>query len=162
MAMEPFVPFVSDDLELVKRYERLSVNLARLLSQIFTNLAIDFKISILRSQDYKHFRGWHFKFKEHRCWYGISFASATFLRTRFQILVDGDWQTMRDGLKAKGYAELTWNDKGPWLAKEQPTDALNVTSRDEQITLFTAIVTEHLNVVEGLEFQAPGSLNVIP
>jgi len=162
MAMEPFVPFVSDDLELLKRYERLSINLSRLLSQIFTNLAIDFKISILRSQDYKQFRGWHFKFKEHKCWYGISFASATFLRTRFQILVDGDWQTMRDGLKAKGFVELTWNDKGPWLAKEQPTDALAAANRDEQIKVFTEIVKESLNVVEALEFQGPGSLNVLP
>ena len=162
MAMEPFVPFVSDDLELIKRYERLSINLSRLLSQIFTNLAIDFKISILRSQDYKHFRGWHFKFKEHKCWYGVSFASSTFLRTRFQILVDGDWQTMRDGLKAKSYSELTWNDKGPWLAKEQPTDALSVANRDEQIKVFTEIVKECLNVVEALEFQGPGSLNVLP
>lgn len=162
MAMEPFVPFVSDDLELIKRYERLSINLSRLLSQIFTNLAIDFKISILRSQDYKHFRGWHFKFKEHKCWYGVSFASATFLRTRFQILVDGDWQTMRDGLKAKGYTELTWNEKGPWLAKEQATDAINVSNRDEQIKLFTEMVKDNLNVVEGLEFQGPGSLNVLP
>jgi len=159
--MEPFSPFVGEDLELVKRYERLSVNLGRLLSQIFTNLAIDFKISILRSQDWKHFRGWHFKFKEHKCWYGISFASATFLRTRFQVLVDGDWQTLRDGLKAKGYAELSWNDKGPWLAKEQPTEALGVTDRDEQIKAFTDIVKSHLNVIETLEFQAPGSLNVL-
>ncbi len=162
MAMEPFVPFVGDDLELIKRYERLSVNLSRLLSQIFTNLAIDFKISILRSQDYKHFRGWHFKFKEHKCWFGVSFASATFLRTRFQILVDGDWHTMRDGLKAKGYAELTWNEKGPWLAKEHATDAINVSNRDEQIKLFTETVKEHLNVVESVEFQGPGTLNVLP
>ncbi len=160
--MEPFAVFVSDDLELVKRYERLSVNLGRLLSHIFTNLAIDFKISILRSQDWKHFRGWHFKFKEHKCWYGISFASGTFLRTRFQILVDGDWQTLRDGLKGKGYTELTWNDKGPWLAKEQPTDALTVSDRDQQIKIFTEIVKEHLGIVESLEFQPPGSLNVIP
>ncbi len=162
MAMEPFVPFVSDDLELIKRYERLSINLSRLLSQIFTNLAIDFKISILRSQDYKHFRGWHFKFKEHKCWFGVSFASSTFLRTRFQILVDGDWQTMRDGLKAKGYAELTWNEKGPWLAKEQATDAINISNRDEQIKLFTETVKDNLNVVESVEFQGPGSLNVLP
>ena len=160
--MDPFAVFVSDDLELVKRYERLSVNLGRLLSHIFTNLAIDFKISILRSQDWKHFRGWHFKFKEHKCWYGICVASGTFLRTRFQILVDGDWQTLRDGLKGKGYAELTWNDKGPWLAKEQPTDALTVSDRDQQIKIFTEIVKEHLGIVESLEFQPPGSLNVIP
>lgn len=160
--MDPFAVFVSDDLELVKRYERLSVNLGRLLSHIFTNLAIDFKISILRSQDWKHFRGWHFKFKEHKCWYGISFASGTFMRTRFQILVDGDWQTLRDGLKGKGYAELPWNDKGPWLAREQPTDALTVSDRDQQIKIFTEIVKEHLGIVESLEFQPPGSLNVIP
>lgn len=160
--MDPFSPFTSDDLELVKHYERLSINLGRLLSQIFTNLAIDFKISILRSQDWKHYRGWHFKFKDHKCWYGVSFASSTFLRTRFHVLVDGDWQTMRDGLKAKGYAELTWNEKGPWLAKEQPTDALTVSDRDQQIRLFTEIVKEHLGVVESLEFQPPGTLNVIP
>jgi len=159
--MEPYAVFVSDDLELIKRHERLTINLGRLLSQIFTNLAIDYKISILRSQDWKHFRGWNFKFKDHKCWYGISFASPTFLATRFQILVDGEWQTMREGLKAKGYTELTWNEKGPWLAKEEATEALSITDRDQQIKLFTEIVKKHLGIVESLEIQSPGSLNVI-
>ena len=68
---------------------------------------------------------------------------------------------MREGLKAKGYAELTWNDKGPWLAKEQLTDVLAVSDRDQQIKIFTDIIKEHLGVVESLEFQPPSTLNVV-
>ncbi len=151
--MEPFVVIKPEALEIVQQHEKLSQNFKRLLSQIFTLVAIDYKILVGRAQVYGDFSGWHFKFKDYPCWFGVCFKSGNFLGTRFQMKVDGVKPAFKEALaKIKGFEETTW-DKGLWMGREQQTKAIEVSNRDQQVRVFSEIVVAHLNVITAVEAQ---------
>lgn len=151
--MEPYVVIKPEDLELIKKYEKLSVNFKRLLSQIFTLVAIDYKILVGRAQLYGDFSGWHFKFRDYRCWFGVCFKSENFLGTRFHVQTEGTKPGFREGiLKVQGFEEFTW-DKMTWAGRGQPTKALEISDRDQQIRTFSDIANSHLAVIEAVEAQ---------
>ena len=157
--MEPFVPFKSEDLEIVRQYEAVAINFKRLLSQIFTQIAIDYKILVGRAQSHGSFSGWHFTFRDRRCWFGVCFKDKNFLGTRFQVQATGVKPEFKDALKAKGYVEIVW-DRASWMGKEQPTEALKVSDRVEQVKVFRDIADRHLSAVSAVEAQleAGGSI----
>ncbi len=148
--MEPFQAFLPEDLEVVKRYAKLSVNLKRLLSQIFTEIAIDFKILILKAQELAPYLGWHFKFKDHRCWYGVSFAPDNFMAVRFLVEKQPNRPNLQEQLKAQGFGEVKWADR-EWMMIERPTDAISAMDRDKQVATFTAAAREYLLALEKME-----------
>jgi len=157
--MEPYAVIGPDDLELIKQYEKLAANFKRLLSQVFMMVVIDYEILVGRAQNYGDFSGWHIKFKDRRCWYGICFKSENFLGTRFQIQTEGTKEGFKETLKAKGFDEITW-EKMSWMGREQPTKALEITDKDQQIKAFSDIACKHLAVVEAVmaQLEAGGSI----
>lgn len=161
--MEPFVPLKPEDVEIVRKYEQLAVNFKRLLSQIFTQVAIDYKILVGKPQNHGPFTGWHFKFRDHRCWFGVCFKDQNFLGTRFQINLDGAKPELKEALKAKGYGEVAW-DRAVWMSKEQPTRAFDVADRVGQVKIFRDIADHHLAVISAVEAQleAGGSIPLTP
>jgi len=151
--MEPFSVINPNDLELVRKFEKLTVNFKRLLSQIFTLVAIDYKILVGRAQAHGDFTGWHFKFKDYRCWFGICFKGENFLGTRFQVQIDGTKAGFKEAfLKIKGFEEITWEKTG-WVGRDQPTQAVEVTNRDQQVRVFSEVANSHLSVIEAVEAQ---------
>jgi hypothetical protein len=162
--MEPYAIIKPEDLELIKKYEKLEMNFKRLLSQIFTLVAIDYKVLVGRAQVYQVYNGWHFKFKDYRCWFGVCFKSENFLGTRFQVQAEGAKPGFKEAiLKVKGFEEVTW-EKVSWLGREQPTKALEITDRDQQIKAFSDVANSHLSVIEAVEAQlgAGGSIPLKP
>jgi hypothetical protein len=162
--MEPYVTIKPEDLEVVKKYEKLEMNFKRLLSQIFTLVAIEYKILVGRAQAYNTFSGWHFRFKDYRCWFGVCFKSENFLGTRFQVQTEGTMTGFKEALlKIKGFEEVTW-DKAVWLGREQPTKALEITDRDQQIKAFSEIANSQLAAIVAVEAQlsAGGSIPLKP
>ena len=162
--MEPYAVIKLDDLELIKKYEKIAGNFKRLLSQIFTLIAIDYKILVGRAQIYGDFTGWHFTFKDYRCWFGVCFKSENFLGTRFQVRAEGAKAGFKEAiLKVKDFEEVTW-EKVSWLGREEPTKALEITDRDRQIRAFSDIANSHLSVIEAVEAQlgAGGSIPLKP
>jgi hypothetical protein len=162
--MEPYAVIKPEDLEAVKKYEKLEMNFKRLLSQIFTLVAIEYKILVGRAQAYNTFSGWHFRFKDYRCWFGVCFKSENFLGTRFQVQTEGTMAGFKEAmLKVKGFEEVTW-EKAIWLGREQPTKALEITDRDQQIKVFSEIANSHLAAIVAVEAQlsAGGSIPLKP
>ena len=161
--MEPFVPFKAEDLETIQKYEVLAVNFKRLLSQIFTQVAIDYQILVGKAQNHGPFSGWHFKMRNYRCWFGVCFKDKNFLGTRFQIQVAEMKPEFVDILKEKGYAKIVW-DRASWMSKEQPTQAFQIQDRVGQVKVFRDIADSHLTVVSTVEAQieAGGSIPLTP
>jgi hypothetical protein len=162
--MEPYAVIKPEDLEVIKQYEKLEMNFKRLLSQIFTLVAIEYKILVGRAQIFNAFSGWHFKFKDYRCWFGVCFKSENFLVTRFHVQTEGTMAGFKEALlKVKGFEEMTW-DKAVWLGREQPTKALEIADRDQQIKVFSDIANSYLSAIVAVEAQlgAGGSIPLKP
>ncbi len=149
--IEKFGEFTPRDMETVKQYETLFNNAGRLLSKVFTLAITEVKFALLKGQDWQPYRGWHFKFKECRCWYGVSLAGQDFLSVRFQVMLDEEKISKLSVLKDQGYQEFSWIEVGGnWLWKGQPSHMLGVSDKDRQVRICTDILKEHLFAVESV------------
>jgi hypothetical protein len=149
--IEKFVEFTPRDIETVKQHEAVFNNVGRLLSKVFTLTITEVKFALQKGQDWPPYRGWLFKFKECRCWYGVSLASQDFLSVRFQVMLEEDKASKLSVLKDQGYQEFSWSEVGGnWLWKVQPSRMLSVSDKDGQIRICTDVLKEHLFAIESV------------
>jgi len=171
MAMIRFKAFSPGDHETVKAYEaaqaqdadnipgelaetyRILVkdNFGKLMSTMIGEVARFFDIAIKRKYDWHGYYGWTFSYHtEYTCWYGISYKSDKFLKTCFAVKYAPAQADALDALIAdEGYRKESFGRDGEdWLVKEFENDVYDITDDDEQMSAFSKVAEDQLDLLE--------------
>ncbi|MDH4229922.1 MAG: hypothetical protein OEW11_09320 [Nitrospirota bacterium] len=168
MSMIRFSAFTPKDLETVRDWEaagdnpgaelaekyRVLVkdNFGKLMSTMIGEIARFFDITIKRKLDWESFYGWTFSYhNDFVCWYGISYRSDRFLHSCFGVKWDDAHSgTLQRLLDDEGYRKVVMpRDNAEWVVKEFPMEVFGIAGDEEQMTTFSKVAEDQLDLLEG-------------